>query len=33
MDSNFLSTVIPKKLKLSEYDLGNTLGTGMQQTF
>jgi hypothetical protein len=28
MDSNSLSTVIPKKLKLTDYELGNTLGTG-----
>ena len=24
-----LATVIPKKLKLTDYELGNTLGTGI----
>jgi hypothetical protein len=29
MDNNVLASVIPKKLKLSDYDQGVTLGTGI----
>ena len=30
MDNNSLSGIIPKQLKLSDYDLAATLGTGIK---